>query len=69
MTANSPPAFQAIRKKYVYNHKHDSTSFAAIINELDGADMVCCLQDALITSNLGRGGAVNAVILLTSSNA
>jgi len=40
-------AMHAIRKKYTYNHVHDTTSLQTIIMELAGADRVRALKDAL----------------------
>lgn len=50
------PALKAIRRKFPYNHAHNTASIAAMLTKLAGADGVRKLHDAL--APLGTAHAV-----------
>ena len=55
------PAMQNIRRQYTYNHRHDSTSIAYIMQELGIADRARILSDAPASNELNGRGAAHSV--------
>lgn len=58
------PALQTIRRRFPYNHVHDTASIAAMLTELAGADGVRKLHDA--PAPLGTAHAVSDHVSLLS---
>jgi hypothetical protein len=56
---------QDFRRKYSYNHKHDATSLAYLLNELAAADTIRVLTEAPKLTTESANAVADSVLLLT----